>query len=643
MEMDPFFAVTDATPAPSLNGKGLLNAHPPKAKAEIKNPTSFDAESTPGATSSNDANKFHLHPSGSTGALTSLNAVINSDSNKPVSSGNQPPKDPSFIGSPNAATNPKIATNEDSSAKQEDKVGTKSISNSSGGASGDGPTTKHLQETFSAMSDLFQRKLFDQKHLAVFQDLIRENSQSKDKIGKLKSLLQRSARAQKDTKLELQSCRNKLEDSNRLIAALNARVETLANRPTHYLDLVADFESNFDRALLSIGNTQQSGGEDSSSLPVHAAAADAAYGIDDGYGDYATNTSFDKNDDDASNMASPKMRRKPSTKNKTDAGEDNDSSSQLLVSELNETRSRIEKLESLNSALLNRAAKLETANEETLNEQERAESAINRLKVALRKAKVEAEQANKVVREKTASLAEMQLEIDLVTMASVDANARANESLIAAQSMQGDQKYVQGLEAKVRALTEWALASAEAKKLAVERSKELESKLNILTSSANLEGSALIPSPPVVATRKGSLLSPIKDDAKENNEGKMEEQTERRLWMKMSSKVIGAGDVGSYLVELGTHEIADNEIILLRWKFDVTPSDHEIDFSIVKGQSRDGRDCICNNRTVLGGAGGDVEGAFSVQNACTLVWSNKKSWVRPRTVKFTVEAIAMTV
>lgn len=44
---------------------------------------------------------------------------------------------------------------------------------------------------------------------------------------------------------------------------------------------------------------------------------------------------------------------------------------------------------------------------------------------------------------------------------------------------------------------------------------------------------------------------------------------------------------------------------------------------------------------VTGGAGGETEAAFAVQNSCTLLWSNEKSWVRPRTIKYFVDILAV--
>ena len=50
---------------------------------------------------------------------------------------------------------------------------------------------------------------------------------------------------------------------------------------------------------------------------------------------------------------------------------------------------------------------------------------------------------------------------------------------------------------------------------------------------------------------------------------------------------------------------------------------------------------ISSDRVITGGAGGETEAAFAVQNTCTLVWSNEKSWVRPRTIKYFADIVAI--
>ena len=52
-------------------------------------------------------------------------------------------------------------------------------------------------------------------------------------------------------------------------------------------------------------------------------------------------------------------------------------------------------------------------------------------------------------------------------------------------------------------------------------------------------------------------------------------------------------------------------------------------------------DAIIRYRVVVGGGGDEVQGAFAVQNTCTLVFSNEHSWVRPRSIKYSLEAFAI--
>lgn len=87
----------------------------------------------------------------------------------------------------------------------------------------------------------------NQSEVMALQKVIRENVALKEKVAKLKSLLARSAKAQKDAKVELEGTRRRLEDSNGEVRRLTARVDSLASRPTH-MDLLADFETNVSAA-----------------------------------------------------------------------------------------------------------------------------------------------------------------------------------------------------------------------------------------------------------------------------------------------------------------------------------------------------------------------------------------------------------
>jgi|AntRauTorckE5430_2_1112549.scaffolds.fasta_scaffold00528_10 hypothetical protein len=248
---------------------------------------------------------------------------------------------------------------------------------------------------------------------------------------------------------------------------------------------------------------------------------------------------------------------------------------------------------------------------------------MSNLQLELKMARMETDNASRSMREKTASLTEMQMEIDLVTRSAMDANARAAEGIEVAESAKTDKAQVEELKAKVAALQEWAIASSAAKEAVIEENKMLERKLQEherVTIEEDTQGGASSP----------------------NGKTKI---VERKLWTKTSSLVVGAGTLESRLFELGENKVMDFETVILRWKFDITPNDQDIHFSILKGRVdlkkyRDA-EAVIKDRVVVGGGGGEVQGAFAVHNACTVVWSNEHSWVRPRAIKFSIETFAV--
>ncbi len=328
------------------------------------------------------------------------------------------------------------------------------------------------------------------------------------------------------------------------------------------VDLLMDFETNFDRALLSVGQT---GGEDTSANPAPDLLLQQESALDS-----------------------------------------------MLMQELGEAKSRIEKLESLNSAMMSRSTQLENSSRTLQKERDDARQQNDRLQMELRMAKMEAEYASRAMHDKQASLEEMQMEIDLVTKASAKANSRAAKGEEIANTLKSDRQKVHELEAQVQALREWALASAESKRLMHERCNILERKLKLTQGRAS--------------------------DA---------DGSENILFTKNGSMVIGAGDNGLIIIELGHHASqVDSRFVILRWKFDSSPSDCTINFNILKGKcetsaEQSKADYIIKDRVITGGAGGDSEGVFNVDGACTLLWSNAKSWVRPRTVKYSVDVVSI--
>lgn len=467
------------------------------------------------------------------------------------------------------------------------------------------------------------------------QSILRENSTLKDKNGKLKSLLGRSAKAQRDAKHELEHMKKQYEELRGENERLERRVEQLANRPTH-MDLLADFETNFDRALLSINNDekggQQSGGDTAEQSFVNE--------ISDGQYDGSSLSS---------RMRSPQGNRS------------GDGADTLLLTELNESKSRVAQLESLQQSLQNRNGHLERTHKSLLSDLQTAKNSLTNLNLELRMSKMETEHALRTLREKEATMTEMQLEIDLVAKSAAEANRRAVEGMEAVKSVKFDKEYVEGLEAQVAALQEWALASTESKRLTTERCHGLEDRVKELQEMVTLlsdggDGSGLLGGSGYNMDRKDSgsnitLTTPKRTSSSAivTDDSDKAPVQERQLWTKSSSLVVGAGMVGHEFVELGTQEennIQPYETVVLRWKFDLTPSDLDIYFSILKGVCEDKKsqrnaDACLKNRHVQGGGGGEVSGAFAVKNSCTLLWSNEMSWVRPRTIKWTVNAVAV--
>ena len=123
------------------------------------------------------------------------------------------------------------------------------------------------------------------------------------------------------------------------IQRLNSRIETLANRPTH-LDLLADFETNFDRAILSMG-------------PAAAAAGNGRGGGTGQSGGEATtsqNNAFDGAEGDGEDVVSS-----------------------MLLTELAQAKEQCEHLERMNEELAQRAANLERIKEQSMQEKESSE------------------------------------------------------------------------------------------------------------------------------------------------------------------------------------------------------------------------------------------------------------------------------
>lgn len=415
------------------------------------------------------------------------------------------------------------------------------------------------------------------------------------------------------------------------------------------MEIIADFESNFDRALQAIHPQ----------YPPQLQPTRKSLEQDMVTNYYNYNNSADTNINGQNTKQFSSGDRTPDAREEAapEESESTQAEQLLLQAQLEEAKAQCQKLESLNTTLLNRANRLEKLHEEMANQREEMERNMALLTAELRSTKAELDHTLLQQKEYVAKSAEMQMEIDFLTKSSLQSNQqlvrvleqqqRTHQShgltndALSSQSVKQQQKE---MEAKVTALTEWALASAEAKQLAVEHAKHLEHKVHELMEQIEQQQGQLY-------LEDTSLHSTSIGRKEDYTQSVVADQSnkERKLWSEHSSMVIGAGLEGSYPLEYRADvPIHEGELILLRWKFDVTPSDMDIYFSVYKGRHLDNKkgwesaDPIIKNRRVIGGGGGDIEGAFAVQNACTLVWSNTHSWIRPRTIKFVLEVYAIT-
>ena len=332
------------------------------------------------------------------------------------------------------------------------------------------PKSFSVEDAKEELTLLHESGQVTSQEISALQSMLREIATGKEKVGKLKSLLGQSTTAQRESKVELEHTQKCLREAEKLVVEKHQKkVDNLATHPTH-MELLQDFETNFDRALLNIDKQVQSGGQDTAPMPLM----------------------------------------------------DN-----MLLQELSEARSRIESLECLYRTLKQNSQMMEAEAKSNKQENETLKHSIKTLQLELKMAQMESDHANRQLEHSERSLKEMQLEIDLVTKASMN-NVKHHAT------EKHNSREVQQLQSQVQALQEWASASAEAKSLAMEHVRLLEKRLY------------------------------------------GEDEEKDILWSKSSSLVIGAGEVGFVVLE-------NEGDAVLRWKFDCAPSEFSIDFSILRG------------------------------------------------------------
>jgi hypothetical protein len=340
------------------------------------------------------------------------------------------------------------------------------------------------------------------------------------------------------------------------------------------LEIIADFESNFDRALQAIHPQ----------YPPQLLQPTTKVLEQDIATNYNYNNGANSNINGRKTKQFSSDQRTPEEREETAEDEyELTKAEQLLIqSQLEESKAQCQKLESLNTNLLNRANRLDKLHEEMANQREEMERNMALLTAELRSTKAELDHTLLQQKEYVAKSAEMQMEIDFLTKASLQSNQQLVRVLeqqqrtqhhhslttnaLSSESVKQQQKE---MEAKVTALTEWALASAEAKQLAVEHAKHLEHKVHELMDQLEQQRRHL-------HLEDTSLHTTSTGGKEDYAQGLLAELSskERKLWSEHSSMVIGAGLEGSYLLEYRTDApLHEGELILVRWKFDITPSD----------------------------------------------------------------------
>lgn len=498
-----------------------------------------------------------------------------------------------------------------------------------------------LEHTKMEVQQMVERNEFgdDTNSVSAIQTLFRENEAMKEKVTKLKTLLGRSAKAQRDTKVEIEQLQKKYDILKKENIKLQSRINQLSARPTH-LDLLADFETNFDRALLSVVNQGnhtklshiQSGGQDTSGTTTTASSLDIYEN-----GGLASGSNGGTGPGPGSNNSNNSMDR-------------------ILMQEVSDAKKRIETLEQYNATLVSRSTQLENQYTNSKHTVTELAQKISHIELEKKMAQMEVDHMTKQLQYNQSSLDEMQLEIELLSKQSTIQQTAAHrrgvmEGDMNRTSNRSDPELIQHLQDQVKALEEWAIASNHAKTIANDRIRLLEQQLAAKQQSVGPTTSVITD----VSSRSTGSTSDVhigRSDGHSNNASMNDGNGEWVLDTRKASIVIGAGDVGIVLFELNPDQLKSvnsfTQRIALRWRFDILQgSDSDITFTILKGKcttaaQRRNADTMIQNRMVKGGAGGEIdENAFSIHRSCTIVWSNQHSWIRPRTIKYILEAIVM--
>jgi hypothetical protein len=103
------------------------------------------------------------------------------------------------------------------------------------------PKASHsLEDAIKEVSNIVTSGKVTQADVPAIKAILTEHANLKGKVDKVKSLLGRSAKVQRETKIDLEASQKRLNLATREIERLNQKLDKLQSRPTHskyrYLD-----------------------------------------------------------------------------------------------------------------------------------------------------------------------------------------------------------------------------------------------------------------------------------------------------------------------------------------------------------------------------------------------------------------------
>lgn len=101
------------------------------------------------------------------------------------------------------------------------------------GPSGTQKAANTLEDANNELARLKREGTITVEDISITSAILKEHASLKDKVEKLKSLLGRSAKAQRETKVDFEATQKRLNQALREIERLNQKLDKLQNRPTH--------------------------------------------------------------------------------------------------------------------------------------------------------------------------------------------------------------------------------------------------------------------------------------------------------------------------------------------------------------------------------------------------------------------------